>query len=178
MRCPNCRHENIAGADQCEQCSSDLTAFDAPKGRNAMEASIIREPLRALNPRRPVMISPEASVAEAIDELCTHNIGCVLVGTPERVVGIFTERDVLLRVAARYAEAASLPVAEFITPDPETLEITTPIAFALNRMSLGDYRHVPVTENGRLVGVISLRDLLTFLQSWYPDLIEEPAPKN
>ena len=58
-----------------------------------------------------------------------------------------------------------------MTSDPETLEADVPIAFAVNKMYSGDYRHVPITRGGRVEGVISLRDVLRFLGEWYPDLI-------
>ena len=61
-----------------------------------------------------------------------------------------------------------------MTTEPETLEADAPIAFALNKMSSGDYRHVPVMRDGHVEGVVSLRDVLRFLSEWYPDLI--PAP--
>jgi len=86
-------------------------------------------------------------------------------------VGIFSERDVLLRIAHRFNQVATRPIAEFMTTDPVTLEADAPIAFALNKMSSGDYRHVPVTRGGHVVGVLSLRDVLRFLSEWYPDLI-------
>ena len=76
-----------------------------------------------------------------------------------------------MRLADRYADVSGEPVTEFMTPNPETLDVSSPIAYALNRMSTGDFRHLPVTNAGQLVGIISLRDVLGFLSEWYPDLI-------
>ena len=131
-----------------------------------METSIAK-----LGPKTPVIISEDTTVGEAINKLREHHIGCVLVGSAEDVVGIFSERDALLRVAPRYKDIASMRIADFMTTNPEMLDINAPIAFALNRMSVGDFRHVPVTRDGHLVGIISLRDLLRFLSERYPDLI-------
>lgn len=171
MNCPYCGHQNFAGADFCESCAQDLTALDKPMGQSMFETTIMESPLPRFRPRPPVLVSPETTIAETVVELCGHRVGCVLVGSEEKVEGIFSERDVLLRVAHRYEEVASEPVSAFMTPDPEHLEMSTPIAYALNRMFVGDFRHLPVTEEGRLVGVISLRDVLGFLSDWYPDLI-------
>ena len=171
MICPYCGHENFAGVDSCENCTQDLTVLDEPKGDSLVETSILESPLAEFRPRPPVVVSPQATVAEAVVQLCENRIGCVLVGSVDKVEGIFSERDVLLRIAHRYDEVASKPVAEFMTPDPEQLENGTPIAYALNRMSVGDFRHLPVTSEGRLTGVISLRDVVGFLGDCYPDLI-------
>ena len=67
----------------------------------------------------------------------------MLVGEPDDLQGIFSERDALLRIAHRYDATSSRPIADFMTLDPETLDADAPIAFALNRMSSGDYRHIP-----------------------------------
>jgi CBS domain-containing protein len=171
MLCPSCGYDNIDGVDTCENCTEDLTALDAPVADSAIEASIMKESLAALKPKKPIMVGPDTTVAEAVAELCKHNIGCVLVGDADHVQGILSERDVLLRVADRYEQVAGEPVSAYMTPEPQMLDLETPIAFALNRMAIGDFRHVPVTSKGRLVGIISVRDLLSFLSEWYPDLL-------
>ena len=169
MICPDCGHENPAGVEGCEDCGQDLTSFDRTMGE--FEAHILERPLQDLNPRPAVIVPPEAPVSEAIAKLCEHRIGCVLVGSPENIEGIFSERDVLMRVSDRYDKASSRPVREFMTLDVEDLDVETTIAFALNRMEVGDYRHVPVTRDGRLEGIVSLRDVLHLLSDQYPDLI-------
>lgn len=173
MICPLCQHQNMAGADTCENCHHDLTVFDEPASTagSPEEARILTESLASMNPRPAVLVAPETTIADAVAELCRQNIGCVLVGTTDNVVGIFSERDVLLRIAHQFDRVASKPVSEFMTPNPEMLDADTPIAFALNRMSVGDFRHVPVVRDGHLIGIISVRDLLRTLHEWYPDLI-------
>ena len=174
MECPYCGHENIPGVDVCADCNGDLTAFDEPSGESALEDSLLHEPVLALNPKDAVMVSPEMPVKEAIATMQDRNIGCVLVGTESGVEGIFSERDALLKIADRESRVASRPVSDFMTSDPEILEQETPIVYALNRMALGDFRHLPLTQGGRLAGIISLRDFLAFLHRWYPDLAEAP----
>jgi CBS domain-containing protein len=171
MICPYCKYENIVGADTCENCSQDLTGHEQPHARSAMELDMMEASITKLGPKPPVIVSQETTVAEVIDKLREHHIGCVLVGSVDKVVGIFSERDALLRVANRYEDAAELPITHFMTVDPEQLDESAPIAFALNRMSVGHFRHLPVTRDGKLEGIISLRDILRFLSEWYPDLI-------
>jgi CBS domain-containing protein len=171
MICPYCDQENIDGVDCCDNCQQDLTSFDLPTGRSKLERRIMTAPVSRLGPRTPVIVPADATVGTAVDALCRHHIGCVLVGSVEQLEGIFSERDVLLRIAGRFEELASAPVAEFMTRDPSRLDADAPIAYALNRMSNGDFRHLPITQDGRLVGIISLRDVLDFLSEWYPDLL-------
>lgn len=171
MICPYCEHDNVPGEACCEGCSQDLTTVEGAGGRSPVESSILAAPLSKLEPKPPVVVPPDATVAETIEELVRQRIGCALVGTPSQIIGVFSERDALLRVAERYDEIATRPVCEFMTTEPETLEASTPIAYALNRMSVGDFRHLPVEQGGRIVGVISLRDVLDYVCGWYPDLI-------
>jgi CBS domain-containing protein len=129
------------------------------------------EPLSALLPKKPVFVARDASVARAVETMNRLDIGCVLVGGPGDVAGIFSERDLLFGVGEAYEEAKQRPVADFMTPRPEMLDADTPLLNALNRMAAGGFRHIPVTRDGHLVGVVSLRDLLGLVSKWYPDLI-------
>lgn len=171
MDCPFCKYDNMSGAATCDNCGQDLTDLDLPRPRSAMEASIMETSLSALRPKSPVIVPPEATVAEVIRILREHHIGCVLVGSEDEVVGIFSERDVLTRLADRYGERASLPISQFMTAQPEQLDLGAPIGFALDRMSIGSFRHLPITRHGRPEGIISTRDILRFLSESYPDLI-------
>jgi CBS domain-containing protein len=110
-------------------------------------------------------------VAHAVDTMNRLDIGCVLVGSPGDVAGIFSERDLIFGIGEAYEEAKQRPVADFMTPRPEMFDADTPLLNALSRMAEGGFRHVPVTRDGRLVGVLSLRDLLGLLSKWYPGLV-------
>jgi len=81
----------------------------------------------------------------------------------EELVGIFTERDALFRINTDADELGDRPIANYMTPSPQTLEITDKIAFALHRMDVGGYRHIPVLTDGRVSGVISVRDILRYI---------------
>jgi CBS domain-containing protein len=106
-----------------------------------------------------------------------HGVGCVLVSEGGELFGIFSERDVLMRVADRPDELADKPVRDFMTPAPETLTHDAPIAFAVNRMAVGDYRHVPVIEaDGKRAGVVSVRDVIAYLCRRYPEIMGTTKP--
>ena len=99
--------------------------------------------------------------------------GCVLItddGTrASKLVGIFTERDVLLRIVDRGKNPATLPLAEVMTPDPDVLPVRSTVAYALNKMCVGGFRHVPVVdEEHRPAFVVSVRDVVEFLVEAFP----------
>src|SRR5205814_5103341 len=98
--------------------------------------------------------------------LADNKVGCLLVVDQGKTVGIFTERDALLKLGEKAAELGSRPVSEFMTSKVESLPSTAKIAFAVHRMDHGGYRHVPVVNNeGRTVGIFSVRDILKYLTS-------------
>jgi CBS domain-containing protein len=161
--CPDCGFENIEGIDACEQCQQPLTNLGWRMRNSSVEASLFRDRIAALEPKRPATVPPSASVGDVLNKMAGDSIGCVVVVHGEEVVGIFSERDALLRLNIEAAQLSQRPISEFMTPQPETLETDDKIAFALHKMDLGGYRHVPILEGGRLKGVISVRDILRYL---------------
>jgi CBS domain-containing protein len=112
---------------------------------------------------KPVMVSPGTSVGDVLKLLVDRRIGCVLVAESDKLVGIFRERDVLLRLNVNAARLASAPISEVMTPNPESLDLDDKIAFALHKMDVGHYRHVPLLDDGRVAAVVSARDILRFI---------------
>lgn len=147
-----------------------LAVLDLPTGSTPIEDSLIREPVETLNPNEAVMVTGDTTIEDVVELLVERNIGCVLVGTPDSVEGIFSERDVLLKLSGGMAELRSRPVRDFMTPRPEMVECSLPLAFGLNQMNVGDFRHLPLTRSGKLAGIVSLRDFLGIVFRWYPDL--------
>ena len=160
--CEACGHVNHTGADVCDECGQSLLVDATEEG----ETSILQQPLLRLSPRHPECVDSGVSLAEAIARLKGHNVGCVLVtGHGGELVGIFTERDVLYRVAGLIDDLTALPVESLMTPRPTALKSSDPISRALHLMALHGFRHVPLEdEDGRPVGIVSLRDILRFME--------------
>lgn len=167
--CAACGHGNIAGADTCEECGQSLLgeAGAAADG----DSSVLQQSLLRLNPRLPEQVDRQASLAEAISRLKGRNVGCVLVtGHGGELVGIFTERDVLYRVAGLIEDLESVPVESLMTPRPTALDPSAPISRALHLMAVHGFRHVPlVDEDGCPVGFVSLRDIIRFMEESFTD---------
>lgn len=159
MICPNCGHDNLPGAEECGGCLQDLTQLDRPVAHDRTERSLMEDPLTVLHPRRPILIRPTATVREAVQVMLDHDIGALLVVEGQHLLGIVSERDFLTR-AALIDNYADLPVSQFMTAKLESVTVNDTLAFALHKMDLGGYRHLPVLRDGKPVGMISVRDLL------------------
>jgi CBS domain-containing protein len=141
--------------------------------RKVFDDALLRESVKVLPARQPIVLSGEASVTDAVRAMQRGHRGAVVVtedGTPNtRLVGIFTERDVLLRIVDRGRNPATLRLAEVMTRDPERLPLESSVAWALNKMSIGGFRHVPVVdEDDRPVFVVSVRDVVELLVQSFP----------
>ena len=107
----------------------DETYFDSPetRGRGSFDVSLLREPVSVLRASKPLVFCGTATATEAVRAMKRGHCGCVVVtddGTADsKVTGIFTERDVLFRIVDQGRDPAQLPLAEVMTPDPETLSV-------------------------------------------------------
>lgn len=164
LPCPFCDHEVIEGADTCDACGQPLTEFHLPVPATEVERALLSDRVSLFQGRRPLLVSPSMPVREVLRLLVDNRVGCVLVADQGKMVGIFTERDVLLKLGDRAGELGDRPVSEFMTSRVESLPPTAKIAFAVHRMDHGGYRHVPVINDGsEAVGIFSVRDILSYL---------------
>jgi CBS domain-containing protein len=128
-------------------------------------------PIGDLKRSAAVTVAPTATVARAAELMRKKRIGAVLVKKGKVLVGVFTERDLVVRAMATRGWG-SAPVKKFMTPDPETLKLADPVAYALNKMSVGRFRHIPLLDGrGGLAGILSIRDIVDFIVELCPEEI-------
>jgi CBS domain-containing protein len=146
--------------------------------RAPIERAIVSEDIRALGLGPAITVRSDASLFETVQTLQREHIGCVLVTDGSgKLVGIFTERDLLAKVALRSLDWSAERVADYMTPDPETLHPEDRIAWALKLMHIGGYRHVPLTDQeGRPVGVVSIKDIVDFIVDLFPSPVLNLPP--
>jgi CBS domain-containing protein len=127
--------------------------------RNSSEQTL-SSPLASIIRRPPITVAPEVAISEVLKMMHEQRIGSVVITDPAEAkpLGIFTERDVLSRVAISGISQAR-PIAEVMTPDPFCLSAEAPVFDAAKAMAERRFRHVLVTKDQRLVGVVSERDL-------------------
>jgi len=121
-----------------------------------------QRPIRSLIAGRTILTTAaDTTVANAADLMRNKSVGAVMVVSEDgRLAGIFTERDALFRVIAERRDPATTPLRDVMTRDPRTIAPDRPFAHALLMMYDGGFRHVPVVEHERPIGMVSARDAL------------------
>ncbi|MBA2704984.1 MAG: CBS domain-containing protein [Blastocatellia bacterium] len=222
MNCPSCGHENIDGIDRCENCLAPFRQLDIPSidASESFAQSVMENNLGRLEYEPPVCVAPNTLASDVTREMKEANTGCALIVDSGKLVGIFTEHDVLLRLTSvtgnagvppafehetrtafadelpanqipaseipleelrademefaeieetnvaagvRVHSGFDVPVAELMTSNPETLHEKDSVAEALNRMSMGRYRHLPVRKSDGSYAVASIKSVLNYI---------------
>jgi CBS domain-containing protein len=166
--CPSCGHENIEGVDTCENCLMDLRTVDVPETSQVASDSDLLDILSGIRLSKAATLPISAKVRDAVDALQREPSGGLVVMDGLQIAGIFTERDVLKKVAGR-PWLLDERVATCMTPDPVALRDSDTVATALNKMGDGGFRHIPVTRDGLLSAMVNGRDVLTWIMSRYFD---------
>jgi predicted transcriptional regulator len=165
MNCPSCGHENIDGIDRCENCLAPFRQLDIPSAEAAegLVRSVMENNLSQLEYDETVSVPPDTPTLEVTRLMKDMNTGCALIVDSGKVVGIFTEHDVLKKIAGVNRELAGKPVRELMSPNPETLHEKDSVAEALNKMSLGRYRHIPFRKSDGSYAVASIKSVLKYI---------------
>ena len=118
-------------------------------------------PVRSVMQRRKILKVPPGTVVAKVARLMAQkNVGAALIVQDARVTGIFTERDVVFRVVAPGLDPRTTPVSDVMTPAPHAVEPDKPFGYALLIMHDKGFRHMPVIENDKLVGIVSSRSAM------------------
>jgi CBS domain-containing protein len=226
MNCPSCGHENIEGNDRCENCLAPFRDLDVPRIDSAegLARSVMEDNLKELDQDETICVTPDMPALEVAQLMKNSNAGCALVVDGGKLVGIFTEHDVLLRMTgespstkAQFVEpmiveqtseaetdaagaveemqlnavpSGEIPVEEIradaaqvadtktrkisvteqevlvkelMTTNPEVLHESDSVAEALNKMSLGRYRHIPYLKSDGTYAVASIKSVLKYI---------------
>ncbi len=168
MKCPYCGYTNIKGADECESCNENLASLDGVVPHTRMEKVLMSDPIDKLAPRPVLSIPPKTKVSEAVSKMNLAKVGCLLVTDGETIQGILTERDVVHKALAVRTDLDKTTVDAIMTLRVESLSADDSLAYAVNRMAVGGYRHIPILKSGKPTGIISIRDVLKYLARLFP----------
>jgi len=173
MNCPSCGHENIDGIDRCENCLAPFRQLDIPSADAAegLARSVMEDNLGQLDRDEPICVAPDTPALEVVRLMKNSNSGCALVVDGKKLVGIFTEHDALLKMTRHLPAPTADPksaqaigtVANLMSTNPETLKEEDSVAEALNKMSLGRYRHIPFRRPDGTYAVASIKSVLKYL---------------
>lgn len=107
-----------------------------------------------------VSVNPDDTLASVVDVLSKRRIGAVLVLSNDAVAGVLSERDVVRALARHGAECLARPASEYMTSDVVHAAPTDTVEVLMEKMTVGRFRHVPILEGGRLIGIISIGDVV------------------
>jgi CBS domain-containing protein len=161
MICPVCGFDNLTGMEVCDNCGADLAGHDIPQPAMSFHGRLLGEHLDDLGAPPPLTVSPDTPLDAVIARMQEAESDCVLVMSGDRLVGIFTDRDAVVKAAGKRLE--SFHVRDFMTADPVVLRHDDPIAVAIHKMAVGGFRHIPILEDGRPTGVVTARDVFHHL---------------
>ena len=131
-------------------------------GMNLIPPTLLCDSIGSIGLKTPLVVKPETTLAECVSTLQRHKIGSLLVVDEQgKLVGIFTERDCILKVMAKVQSLADAVVKDYMTPHPIRESPEASIAFALNLMSHGGFRHVPIVDQDDVpIGIVSVKDVV------------------
>ncbi len=133
------------------------------------------ETVARLNPTQPWLLQATQCVADAVKLMREKKVGCVLVCEQRRIVGIFTERDLLRRILSA-GKSFDTPMRDCMTADPVTVHPRDSISCAINRMQRGGYRHLPVVVDDKPVGILSVRRIVHYVVEHFPTMVYNLPP--
>lgn len=138
------------------------------------------ESVGRLQPTPARCLDAASPVGQAVEELKTYRVGCILVTDAGKLVGIFTERDLLTKVLAPGVKL-STPIRECMVPNPVTVSPNEPVRVAIHRMQEGGYRHLPVVDDDhRPTGILSAKRIIRYIVEHFPATVynHPPEPAN
>jgi CBS domain-containing protein len=174
--CPSCGHANLPGEDECANCGAALVEGSSDEAPGGPVGSVIERRLGDLDLGQPATIEGTVPVGGALNIMRDAGVDCLLVMARGRLVGIFTERDAVLKLTDRRLTIGAVRrrvtrvlrhahlgtrtlVREVMTADPVVLHPEETLAVAIHKMAVGGFRHIPVVEGDVPVGVISAKDV-------------------
>ena len=169
IKCPSCGFDNLEGEDRCTQCLHSLMQRDIPhpKKNDAIQFALMAQAVSDLLTGADLLVcKPSDTVQKIVKIFQKEKKNCVLIYDKKKMVGILSNRDLVLRVAGRYKDLSKVTVKEVMTQNPAFVRPEDPLAFAMNKMSLGGYRHVPVLRaDGTPVSILLIKDVLRYLSA-------------
>jgi CBS domain-containing protein len=154
--------------------------FDDEHPGPILESALAHTVLSEVVSQPALTVSPSTTLADTIHLMQKERRSCILIMENDRLTGIFTERDILMKVAAQPLDLLHTPVSVSMTADPFTLPADANVAFALNKMVLEGFRHIPLVDGaGRPTAVVSMRNVIEYLGEIYSrEMLTVPPDPN
>lgn len=147
-----------------EEELDSLEYLDMPepeKGR--LHSLILQDPISQLRPPKPIVLGSRDPVSKAVKLMKKFRFGSVFVLDKDKLIGIFTEKDLVFKTSETDFELDKILLEDVMTPGPQALDEEDSLSHALNLMSVGGYRHIIVLRDGKPVGFVSIRGILKYI---------------
>ena len=143
-----------------------------------LAGALLSDTVKLLSPSEPLQLKEDATVQEAVTKMVANHRGAVvIVDDAGRLVGIFTERDVLIRVLGQSRDVTRTRLAEVMTREPESLSPGDRICYAVNRMNNAGFRTIPLVDaDGRPIGIVTVNDVVKWLAEVFPEAVLNLRP--
>jgi CBS domain-containing protein len=158
---------------------TDRITDEEQPGADELQSALSNDTLGDVITQAPLSLAAGATLAEAINRMQAGRRGYIVVLEDDKVAGIFTERDVLMRVAGQPLDLDHTAVDACMTRNPVTLPADSSVAHALNLMVVEGFRHIPIVDDeSRLVAVASMRNLIEYLSDFFSrDILNLPPSR-
>ena len=157
-------NEHLESDDE-EQWLSGMESLHDDKIKEAVH---VQDPISSLQLPKPIIVEIGTNLRHALDKLQKKRQNCLLVVNDGIIIGILTERDILLKVTGKGFDLDIVTVDEFMTENPECLTLEDPLAYALNKMHIGGFRHVPIINDDRIpIGIISITNIISTIADYF-----------
>lgn len=141
-----------------------INNFGPQAHEDELERSLVEDTVRAMATTPFAAVPPGTSVEEVMKLMAERDIACVTIIEDGKLLGVFSSRDVLVRVAEDFERLRGAPIRQVMTPDPVKVYVTDSPAKALNLMAVGGFRHIPILDvDEKVVGILGPRRVIDYI---------------
>lgn len=156
----------------------ELDQYTEDERSKMLSTDSLKIPISDLGLPPATLITPKTTIAEAIKIMQDKRFGALLIEDHSKLVGVVTERDILMKVAGKTIDISKSTVSEIMTRNPESLQMSDAVVYAMNLMVVGGYRHVAIIdENRKPLSILSIRDIVSYLTGFFESDILNLPPK-
>ena len=167
IRCPACGQENLDGDTRCSRCLHTLMDryIPGPPKDDPLKRLLLNAPVSALITGEDLLVASSSdSLQKIVAILKKKKKTCVLIYEKKKLVGILSLRTLLTEAACKVTDLSRVTAGDIMTRNPGYATLQDPISYAVNRMSIGGFRHFPVLAvDGTPISIISIKDVLVYL---------------
>ena len=164
--------------DELDDEFEKIYGKESESGNKIAKAIKLTDNISNIGIKKAILKDKDASLQSVIESMQSSHSSCILITSYNKITGIFTERDVITKIVARNIDLENEKICDYMTNNPETLQSDDSLAFALNKMTEGGFRHVPILHSkSKDIFVISMQDIINSIGDFYFDDIVNLPPK-